>query len=351
MDVFLLMILLLLIIILVIVPLFATRYRRVPPDAAMIVFGNRQGKMGFTIVKGGGRFIMPIVEEVSYLPLDVRTLDTKVASVVTMQGVMVDIEVVAQIKISSDERLLQTAAEQLLHKSPEEISYVAIRSLEGHIRGVCARLTVEEINADRDKVAAMIQDVACHDLNYMGIDVVSVTIRDLADQVGYLDALGKKRTAEVKRDAMIGEAEAERDAMIRAAQAREEAIRGEAMAMSRVWRFGETYSALGKSIRVLARALEELNQQFGRDNRDVMSILKESGMSEEDQAIIRELLLAPGTTGDEIFEEKVNEIQEKLEAWKLEVEAKKKGSGGMSRAPGEAGEEQGDLEKEEKAQP
>jgi len=299
---------------------YAPRYRRVPPLKVMIVFGRRHGGRGFTVVKGDGKFIMPILEEVAFLPLDVHTLDVTAEGVMTLHGVMLDLEAVTQITISSDEKLLLTAAEMLLNKSAEEINYIATRSLEGHIRAVCARLTVEEINADRNKVAAEIQDVACEDLASMGIEVVSFTIRNLDDRVGYLNALGKKQTAEVIRNAVIGEAEAGRDATIRAASAREDAIKNEAMAMSRAWRFGETYATLGTSIRVLARTLEDLNQQFGRDNRDIMTILEESGMSEEELSVIHELLRTPGKKGDLEFQEKVKEMQETLGTWRQEEE-------------------------------
>jgi len=297
------------IMIVIILVTYASRYRRVPPDAAMVVFGKRYGNVGFTIVKGGGKFVVPIVEEVSYLPLDVRILDVSVKDVVTQKGVMLDVSAVAQVKISSDDRLLGTAAEMLLHKSAEEINYVATRSLEGYIRGVCARLTVEEINADRSKVAAEIQEVACHDLANMGLTVVSFTIRDLKDNVAYLMALGSKQTAVVK----------------------EAAIRGETMAIWRGQKLFDRYAAVGKSVRMLTRALEALDKQFGRDNRDIMTILEESGLSEEELFVIEELIRTPGEKGDEEFQEKVRKIQETLDTWKQDVEEKKKDLERLSR--------------------
>ena len=302
MSVLLLTTFMMIIMIVIILVTYASRYRRVPPNAAMVVFGKRYGNMGFTIVKGGGKFITPIVEEVSYLPLDVRTLDVTVQNVVTAKGVMLDVSAVAQVKISRDEKLLQIAAEQLLHKSTEEINYITIRTLEGHVRGVCARLMVEDINADRNKVSAEIQDVACEGLANMGLQVVNFTIREISDNVGYLQALESKRTAEI----------------------REAAIKRETMAIWRGQKLFDRYAAVGKSVRVLTKALEALDKQFGRDNRDVMSILEESGLSEEELFTIEELIRTPGEKGDSEFQEKVRKIQETLDVWKQNVEERKR---------------------------
>ena len=134
----------------------------------------------------------------------------------------VHVDGVAQIKIRGDDISIATAAEQVLSKTSDEIRNVALQTLEGHLRAILGTLTVEEIYKDRDAFAAKVQDVAAGDLANMGLSIVSFTIKDIRDDQGYLDALGRKRTAEVKRDAQIGEAEAARDATVASAQARQE---------------------------------------------------------------------------------------------------------------------------------
>jgi len=193
---------------------YASRYMRVPPNKAMVVFGRKfkDEKGGMKILTSGGKFIMPIIESWAWLDLGVRTLDIEVHDVVTQEGVMLDVEAVTQIQIDPQEDALKTAAVMLLNKSSDEIDYVAQKSLEGHVRGVCATLTVEQINSDRDAVSSRILKVAVEDLKNMGLNVVSFTIRDLRDQVGYLQAMGKRRTAEVKRDAIVGQAKANMEA-------------------------------------------------------------------------------------------------------------------------------------------
>ena len=306
MNLLLIILICLVIMIVLIILVYSNRYRRVPPDQAMVIFGKGYGELGFTIIKGGGKFIVPILEEVSFLPLDVRTLDVSVPSVVTKEGVQLGVEAVAQVKISSDESLLKTAAEQLLHKSPEEINYVATRSLEGFIRGVCARLSVEEINVDRAKVAGEIQDVAVEELSSMGLQVVSFTIRDLEDTVGYLDALGKKQTAEVKRNAVIGEAEAVRDADIRSAVAKKDGKTAEAIAETQI-----AEAIRDKNLKIAAYEEEVKTKEADRDIAySIQKSLREQELIEAQMGIkIREK-----EKGIELQEQEIARKEKELEA-------------------------------------
>jgi flotillin len=94
-----------------------------------------------------------------------------------------------------------------------------MQTLEGHLRAILGTMTVEEIYQNRDAFASKVQEVAAGDMANMGLGIVSFTIRDIRDSQGYLDALGKPRIAQVKRDAQIAQAEADRDAMIKSSQA------------------------------------------------------------------------------------------------------------------------------------
>jgi flotillin len=148
-------------------------------------------------------------------------------------GVPLTVEGVAQVKIKSDDVSIRTAAEQLLDKQVPEIIEIARKTLEGHIRGTCATLTIEEINADRAALSSKIQEEAVPDFNKLGIAITVFVIKDIKDRVGYLEALGKKRTAEVKRDAEIGAANAIRDQTIQVAMAQRDGEIGKAEATQR----------------------------------------------------------------------------------------------------------------------
>jgi len=131
----------------------------------------------------------------------------------------VRVDGVAQIKVKGDDISIATAAEQFLSKDTDEIKRIATQTLEGHLRAILGTMTVEDIYQNRDAFAQKVQEVAAGDMANMGLGIVSFTIRDIRDDEGYLDALGKPRIAQVKRDAIIAQAEADRDATIRSAQA------------------------------------------------------------------------------------------------------------------------------------
>ena len=212
--------------------LYSNRYKKVGPNEVLVISGRRHAALdlvtgekttrNYRIVKGGGAFIWPVLERVDDLSLEIMTIDVVTPKVYTILGVPITVDGVAQIKVRGDDVSIATASEQFLSKSADEIRNVALQTLEGHLRAILGTLSVEEIYKDRDAFAARVQDVAAGDLANMGLSIVSFTIKDIRDDQGYLDALGRKRTAEVKRDAQIGEAEAARDATIASAQARQE---------------------------------------------------------------------------------------------------------------------------------
>jgi flotillin len=197
----------------------AKRYAKVGPNEVLIISGRGKGGRGFRIVQGGGTFIWPIVERAEVLSLELMTLDVKTPEVYTVIGVPVLVDGVAQIKVKGDVESIATAAEQFLSKDQAEIMRIALQTVEGHLRAILGTMTVEEIYKNRDAFAQRVQEVAATDMANMGLEIVSFTLRDIRDSEGYLDALGKPRTAQVKRDAIVGQAEADRDAMIKSAQA------------------------------------------------------------------------------------------------------------------------------------
>ena len=218
------------------VVVYASRIKKVGPNEVLVVSGRQHrilvgtdeagnkiyDKRGYRIVTGGRAFIWPVIERVDYLSLELMTIDVAVREVYTLQGVPVMVDGVAQVKIGSDDVSIATAAERFLSKSRQEIEHVAHETLAGHLRAILGTLTVEQIYKDRETFGQQVQNVSADDLSNMGLRIDSFVIKDIQDEEGYLDALGRKRIAEVKRDATIGEAEAERDAAIASANARQE---------------------------------------------------------------------------------------------------------------------------------
>ncbi len=191
-------------------------FHTVGPNHALIVSG---GSAQPKLKVGGRMFVLPILQKAQIISLEVMTLQVNTARVYTKEGVSVSVDGVAQVKVGRSEEAIRTAAEQFLGKTATQTAEVALQTLEGQQRAILGTMTVEDIYRDRVAFAEQVRDVAATDMTNMGLEIVSFSIRDIQDEQGYLEALGVRRTAEVKRDAAIGEAQAERDAGIKEASA------------------------------------------------------------------------------------------------------------------------------------
>jgi flotillin len=200
---------------------WAVRYTKVGPNEVLIISGRRRivtgpdGRrraVGYRLVHGGGTFVWPIKEKVQRMSLELMTLEVRTPEVYTVNAIPVTVDGVAQVKIRGDEESITTAAEQFLSRSREDVMRTVLQTLEGHMRAVLGTMTVEEIYRGRQELARRVREAASEDLHKMGMEIVSFTIRNVADSQGYLEALARPRIAQVKRDAVKGEAEAEKEA-------------------------------------------------------------------------------------------------------------------------------------------
>ncbi len=207
--------------------LISRNYIKVSPNAVAVLSGRRRklpdGRVvGYRMVRGGAALRIPLLEKVEYLHLNVMTIPLEIRRAYTLKGVPVSVKAVANVKIRGDDTSLQASAERFLGMTHDQVQKVIFQTLEGHLRSILGTLTVEEVNSDRQSFAQKLTSEAAADLEKMGIGVDVLTIQEISDDEEYLNALGKRRTAEVKRDATIGEAEAHRDAKIKSSQALQE---------------------------------------------------------------------------------------------------------------------------------
>jgi flotillin len=205
----------------------ASLYRKVGPHQALVVYGFG----GTKIVKGGGAFIFPMVQSCRDLSLELMSFDVAPQQdLYTKQGVAVTVEAVAQIKVKSDPESIQTAAEQFLTKTPQEREGLIRLVMEGHLRGIIGQLTVEEIVKQPEMVSDRMRSTCADDMNKMGLEVISFTIKEVRDKNEYITNMGKPDVARIKRDADVAAAEADRDTLIRRAQAQRDAATAKAQA-------------------------------------------------------------------------------------------------------------------------
>jgi flotillin len=182
-----------------------------PPNAVLIFSGTtrRVGdrEVGYKLVQGGRKIRIPLLETVNRLELTNMIIDLRVKGAYSRGGIPLNVEGVANIKIASQEPAIGNAIERFLGKPREEIMRVARETLEGNLRGVLATLTPEEVNQDRVKFAQTLLHEADHDLNRLGLELDTLKIQHVSDDVGYLDSLGRKQTAGLLMRSRVAEAE------------------------------------------------------------------------------------------------------------------------------------------------
>ena len=229
----------------------ASLYRKAGPHEALIVYGFR----GTRIVKGHGTVIFPMIESYHELSLELMSFDVApTQDLYTKQGVAVTVEAVAQIKVKSDVESIHTASEQFLTKTADQRDGLIRLVMEGHLRGIIGQLTVEQIVKEPEMVADRMRSTCADDMNKMGLEVVSFTIKEVRDKNEYIVNMGRPDVARIKRDADVAAAEADRDTAIK----RAEAMRASAIA-----------KAQADQERVLAETLSQAKQAEAQRDLDI----------------------------------------------------------------------------------
>jgi flotillin len=203
----------------------------------ILVFSGRKRKLkdgaevGYRIIKGGRGLKIPIIESVTRLPLNIIPIDLELTGALTNGVIPINIQAMASVKIAgSEEEGLSNALERFLGKNIADISQVAKENIEGSLRGVLATLTPEEANSNRLEFAERVVGEARVDLMRLGLVLDTFKIKHISDNQGYLEAVGRRKNAEVRRDARITEANAEAEARLVAAEAKKKGNVAEAVA-------------------------------------------------------------------------------------------------------------------------
>lgn len=296
------------------------RYRTVGADDAMIITGSYLGRKNvFTddsgrkikIVRGGGALILPIFQRVEKISLLSYKITVSTPEVYTEQGVPIIVDGVAIIKVGGSIEEIATAAEQFMGKPTETIIDEAEEVLEGHLRAILGTMTVEDAYKNRERFASEVQAVAARDLKKMGLQIVSFTIKDIRDNNGYLEALGRPRIAQVKRDADIAEANAKRDTEIQTSKAKEEGTKASLIAETNI-----AEATKEKEIRVSEFKIE---QDMKKAEADQAYYLQENRYK---QKVVEEEMKIELVRKDKMIELEEKEIVRREKQYDAEVRKK-----------------------------
>ncbi len=198
--------------------LFITRFLYVCRPNEILIFSGRTRvaedgrRVGYRVVSSGRSFRMPIIETVERMDMRLLSVPMTVQGAYSEGGIPLSMHAIANVKISSNPLFRGNAIERFLGRDREEIARVAKETLEGHLRGVLATMTPEEVNEDRLKFAAQLTEEAGDDLAKLGLQLDTLKIQHVSDDRNYLDSIGRKRIAEILRTAEVAESDAVRSA-------------------------------------------------------------------------------------------------------------------------------------------
>ena len=244
--------------------IFVTRqYKRCPSNRVLVVYGKVGGEQAARCIHGGGVFIVPLFQDYQYLSLEPMTIDIELTGALSKKNIRVNVPSTFTVGVSTEPTVMNNAAERLLGLGEKDIAHQARDIILGQMRLVIATLSIEEINQDREKFLDLMNKYCAGELFKVGLDVINVNIRDITDESGYIDAIGKKAAAEAiqiakvevsqqvmegaigeatanrqkevevaneEAGATIGRKQAERDQRIRTAKLEAEGVSGEAEA-------------------------------------------------------------------------------------------------------------------------
>ncbi|MFQ3667364.1 MAG: SPFH domain-containing protein [Fimbriimonadaceae bacterium] len=197
---------------------FVKAFLHLCPPNEILIFSGRGQRLSdgstrrFRVIFGGRGLRIPIIESVHRMSLNLVEVPIAVRGAYSQGGVPLNVDAIANVKISSEPKVVGNAIERFLGRDPNEIRRVAKETLEGHLRGVLARLTPEEVNEDRLKFADELTRECELDLSKLGIHLDTLKIQHVSDDVSYLDSIGREAIANVIKSAEMAESDAKREA-------------------------------------------------------------------------------------------------------------------------------------------
>ncbi len=218
-----------------------SRYKRCPSNRVLVIFGRVGTNRAARCHHGGGAMVWPLIQDYAFLSLEPMVIDIPLEGALSLNNIRVNVPATFTVGISTDPVLMNNAAERLLMLDDRKIRDQAQDIILGQLRLVIATLSIEEINKDREKFMALINENVAQEVNKIGLDLINVNIRDITDESGYISAIGKRAAAEAinrakvevaqqLREGDVGEAVADRERNVRVAEEIATSIEGKKQA-------------------------------------------------------------------------------------------------------------------------
>jgi len=295
--------------------MFVKSFLKIGRPNELLIFSGRKhraadgSEVGWRYIAGGRSIRWPIIERVDRMDLTTMPIDIRIRAAYAKGNIPINVDAVANAKITLEEPCVHHAIERFLGKTQDEIQKVAKETLEGTLRGVIAQLTPEEINHDRQKLSEVMRQEVADDLGRLGLQVDTFKIQHVTDDAKYLDSISRVRIAEVLRDAEIAESDAHREA--------DEAIAGAQMR-------GKVASEQSGAL------IAEKENELAQKRAELESVAR----SEEERTV------AAAREARAMMEQQLQRVRRELERLRLEAEevipAQRNAEAAILRAAGDA---------------
>ena len=204
--------------------LLVCSYTKAGPDEAIMISGLGKRK----ILRGKAGIRLPILQRKDKLSLKVFQVDIKTReSIPTNEFININVDGVANLKISSDPDLLERAFEATLGMSQEDLIEQVKQVLEGNMREIIGTVGIRQLVQDRKGVAEAVKENVIPDMSKLGLELVNFNIQNFSDGNHVIENLGIDNISQISKEAAIAKANAERDVSIARAKAAQEANEAE----------------------------------------------------------------------------------------------------------------------------
>src|ERR671933_2718502 len=193
-------------------------YRVAEPNEALIISGWRAhhgpegdaAGLGFKIVVGKGAWVLPGLQKVRCLSLNIHESELDLECVTT-QGIRVGVKAVVIYKIADDFQSIANAARRFLDQE-EQMDVKVHNVFAGHLRSIVGSMTVEDLIRNRDKLTQATRDSSANEMQKLGLTIDSLQIQEIEDKTGYIENLSAPEAARVAKEARIAQADTDREA-------------------------------------------------------------------------------------------------------------------------------------------
>ena len=187
------------------------QYKRCPSNRILVLYGKVGTNRAAQCIHGGGKFVVPLIQDYAFLNLEPMVIEIPLSGALSLNNIRVNVPATFTVGISTDPVLMNSAAERLLFLPEKKVQEQAQDIILGQLRLVIATLSIEEINKDREKFMSLINANVTEEINKIGLSLINVNIRDITDESGYIEAIGKRAAAEAINRARVEVAQQERE--------------------------------------------------------------------------------------------------------------------------------------------